>query len=77
MPLLAISPLGFRRTCDHECMIQGNIAHDSLLAPKLGGWHVLGWVDFCVHLQRNSNSLARQGIGASCTPKMFPFECSC
>ena len=48
---------------------------DSLLAPKLDGRHVWGWVDFRLLIQHNSNSLGRQGIGASCTPNMRTWFC--
>ena len=75
MPLLAFWPLRCNRACDHECMTQGSTTRDSLLAPKLDGWPVLGWVNFRVILRRNSNSLGQQGIDASFTPKMRSCFC--
>ena len=63
-------PLEYNRTCDHEHMMPNNIPHNFLVAPTLGSWRVLGWVEILVLLQYNSNSLVRQGIGASCIPKM-------
>ena len=67
-------PLGYNRACDHVHMMPDNTIHDLSLVPMLGSQRVLGRVPFLVLLY-NSNSLSRQGIGASCISKMQSCFC--
>ena len=62
----------------NEHMMQGSTTCDSLLRhnpPKLDGRCVVGWVTFLVLLRHNSNNFDRQGISASCIPKMRSCFC--
>ena len=75
MPPSVFWPLGYSRACDHERMMLDNTVHGLPLAPMLGSQRLLGRVEILVILQYNSNNLGREGIGASCIPKMQSYFC--
>ena len=58
------------RACGREHMLLGNTLRGLRLAPMSRIREPFRWVGPCVLLRCSSNSLARQGIGASCIPKM-------
>ena len=72
---LGVLPLECSQAFDHDGIMLGSKPYDSPPAPKLDSQHVLGWVDFREFLQCSSNSLHRQGIGASCIPTMQSSIC--
>ena len=58
------------QACGHDHTSPSNTFLDSPLAPMLSSRHSCGRFDFLKLLRCSFNSLGRQGIGASCTPKM-------